>query len=213
MSSQVKNNIDFMRPSYNIQVYKNNYLDDNNLMLSPSKDNMTTSPSLLTSTELFVAKPKQSELRSQIENELNPMLFSFKNEIKIMISDFKKELGDYALLKEKIEVIEKHYEQSQTRFSEKIDKLLYENTKEFNDYKEENKQKINNLYDRFLQYEKEQRLIIKRYGELSQEEIKRINKIVVGEIKDNLYNITSRYSKFLKEKFPDIWNECLSENK
>ena len=147
MSSQVKNNIDFMRPSYNIQVYKNNYLDDNNLMLSPSKDNMTTSPSLLTSTELFVAKPKQSELRSQIENELNPMLFSFKNEIKIMISDFKKELGDYALLKEKIEVIEKHYEQSQTRFSEKIDKLLYENTKEFNDYKEENKQKINNLYE------------------------------------------------------------------
>ena len=147
MSSQVKNNIDFMRPSYNIQVYKNNYLDDNNLMLSPSKDNMTTSPSLLTSTELFVAKPKQSELRSQIENELNPMLFSFKNEIKIMISDFKKELGDYALLKEKIEVIEKHYEQSQTRFSEKIDKLLYENTKEFNDYKEENKQKMNNLYE------------------------------------------------------------------
>lgn len=147
MSSQVKNNIDFMRPSYNIQIYKNNYLDDNNLMLSPSKDNMTTSPSLLTSTELFVAKPKQSELRSQIENELNPMLFSFKNEIKIMISDFKKELGDYALLKEKIEVIEKHYEQSQTRFSEKIDKLLYENTKEFNDYKEENKQKINNLYE------------------------------------------------------------------
>ena len=147
MSSQVKNNIDFMRPSYNIQVYKNNYLDDNNLMLSPSKDNMTTCPSLLTSTELFVAKPKQSELRSQIENELNPMLFSFKNEIKIMISDFKKELGDYALLKEKIEVIEKHYEQSQTRFSEKIDKLLYENTKEFNDYKEENKQKINNLYE------------------------------------------------------------------
>ena len=147
MSSQVKNNIDFMRNSYNIQVYKNNYLDDNNLMLSPSKDNMTTSPSLLTSTELFVAKPKQSELRSQIENELNPMLFSFKNEIKIMISDFKKELGDYALLKEKIEVIEKHYEQSQTRFSEKIDKLLYENTKEFNDYKEENKQKINNLYE------------------------------------------------------------------
>ena len=147
MSSQVKNNIDFMRPSYNIQVYKNNYLDDNNLMLSPSKDNMTTSPSLLTSTELFVAKPKQSELRSQIENELNPMLFSFKNEIKLMISDFKKELGDYALLKEKIEVIEKHYEQSQTRFSEKIDKLLYENTKEFNDYKEENKQKINNLYE------------------------------------------------------------------
>ncbi|MDD6770519.1 hypothetical protein [Inconstantimicrobium porci] len=73
--------------------------------------------------------------------------------------------------------------------------------------------KINNLYDRFLQYEKEQRLIIKRYGELSQEEIKRINKIVVGEIKDNLYNITSGYSKFLKEKFPDIWNECLSENK
>ena len=147
MSSQVKNNIDFMRPSYNIQIYKNNYLDDNNLMLSPSKDNMTTSPSLLTSTELFVAKPKQSELRSQIENELNPMLFSFKNEIKIMISDFKKELGDYALLKEKIEVIEKHYEQSQTRFSEKIDKLLYENTKEFNDYKEENKQKMNNLYE------------------------------------------------------------------
>ena len=88
MSSQVKNNIDFMRPSYNIQIYKNNYLDDNNLMLSPSKDNMTTSPSLLTSTELFVAKPKQSELRSQIENELNPMLFSFRNEIKIMISDF-----------------------------------------------------------------------------------------------------------------------------
>lgn len=147
MSSQVKNNIDFIRPSYNIQVYKNNYLDDNNLILSPSKDNMTTSPSLLTSTELFVAKPKQSELRAQIENELNPMLFSFKNEIKIMISDFKKELGDYALLKEKIEVIEKHYEQSQTKFSEKIDKLLYENTKEFNDYKEENKQKINNVYE------------------------------------------------------------------
>ena len=57
------------------------------------------------------------------------------------------------------------------------------------------------------------------YGKLLTEKQQRyfsyyyFDNLSLGEIKDNLYNITSGYSKFLKEKFPDIWNECLSENK
>lgn len=67
--------------------------------------------------------------------------------------------------------------------------------------------KINNLYDKFLEYEKQHKLIIKKYEDLTDNELNNIKKIVINEIRENnLINETSSYSQFIKEKFPKEWH-------
>lgn len=73
----------------------------------------------------------------------------------------------------------------------------------------ESEKQINNLYDTFIEYEKEHKLIIRRNEDLTADEMMKINKIVIGEINNNLANSSREYSKFLKEKFPELWEKCL----
>lgn len=68
---------------------------------------------------------------------------------------------------------------------------------------------ISNLYDKILEYEKEHKLIIKRYEDLTEQEVSKINNIVISEINDNIDKCNSSYSEFLKDKFPKLWDKCL----
>ncbi|HEY5523922.1 MAG TPA: hypothetical protein VIK26_01150 [Clostridium sp.] len=65
-----------------------------------------------------------------------------------------------------------------------------------------------NIYENFLEYEKQGKLIIQRYETLSLKKLSFINKVVQSEITDN--NLKSNpnvdYSLFLKKHFPETWN-------
>jgi hypothetical protein len=67
---------------------------------------------------------------------------------------------------------------------------------------------IGDVYDAFLEYEKQGELIIQRYETLSQKMLETINLMVQSEIKEN--NLKSNpnlsYSLFLKKHFLDIWD-------
>ena len=59
-----------------------------------------------------------------------------------------------------------------------------------------------------MEYEEEGTVIIKRYEELSEKDIETRNRLILGEIKK--YDLKNKendpYSKFIIEKFQDIWN-------
>jgi hypothetical protein len=63
------------------------------------------------------------------------------------------------------------------------------------------------IYENFLDYEKQGKLIIQRYETLSQKMLSFINVAVQSEIKEN--RLKNRpdlgYSLFLKSRFPNIW--------
>lgn len=63
------------------------------------------------------------------------------------------------------------------------------------------------IYENFLEYEEQGKLIIQRYETLSQKMLSFINMAVQSEIKEN--RLKSRpylsYSLFLKSHFPDVW--------
>jgi hypothetical protein len=67
---------------------------------------------------------------------------------------------------------------------------------------------VENVYEKLLKYEKEQKIIIKRYNELTEKDTKIRNKMILAEIKNNdLKNkMEDPLSKMIREKFPEIWN-------
>ena len=67
---------------------------------------------------------------------------------------------------------------------------------------------IKNVYKKLLEYEEEGTVIIKRYEELSEKDIETRDRLILGEIKihDLKNNEDDPYSKFIMEKFLDIWN-------
>lgn len=65
------------------------------------------------------------------------------------------------------------------------------------------------IYENFLEYEKQGKLIIQRYETLSSKMLSFINTTVQSEIKEN--NLKDKpdlsYSVFLKNHFPSIWDD------
>lgn len=73
---------------------------------------------------------------------------------------------------------------------------------------------VANAYDRLLQYEKENKLIIKRYEELTQDIHEGRTKTVLKTIRNlNLLEEKHPMSQFVKQKFPDLWEQALKESK
>lgn len=65
---------------------------------------------------------------------------------------------------------------------------------------------IPNVYEKLLEHEKNGELIIERYSELSEDRIKWIENTIKSEAeKFNLTNTDNSYSRFLKERFKDLF--------
>lgn len=189
MSSQVRNSTEYLRSNYNIQLYKDNYLSNNDLTPTNKKDN--DSFLFLQPTEIHVSKPKVDEsINTQIKSEVNTAVFEMKNEIKIMINNFKKEIGDYSTLKNRIEIIEKNIEFSQVKNAKNFDKIVIENHNQLSNYKEENNKNYRYLEENIkIMFEENVSKIkeeIKELEEKNQREISKINKNM-KEIEENLF--------------------------
>lgn len=74
--------------------------------------------------------------------------------------------------------------------------------------------KVDNVYDKLLQYEKEGKLVIQRYGSLNEKQLNNIGSMVINEINEfNLVNNFNEYSAFIKARFPEIWDRACSDQK
>jgi hypothetical protein len=71
---------------------------------------------------------------------------------------------------------------------------------------------VDNVYDRLLQYEKENTLIIRRFEGLTQEVHDGRSRTVLRTIKNlNLLEEKHPMSQFIKKKFPDLWEQAIRE--
>lgn len=71
--------------------------------------------------------------------------------------------------------------------------------------------KVKNAYKRILQYEKQGLIVINRYENLSDERIRKDRNMVLGTIKSlNLLKGEHPLSNFVKEKFPEYWEESIN---
>lgn len=70
---------------------------------------------------------------------------------------------------------------------------------------------LDDVYKTLLEYEKSGLLIVKRYENMSDAEKEKIQKIIINEIiSNNLLSMPDcSYSKFLKQRFPEIWGFSL----
>ena len=68
---------------------------------------------------------------------------------------------------------------------------------------------IADMYEWFLEREKNDELKINLYENLTQKQKDGFRKIILNEIEENdlKHKPDCGYSKFIREKFPDIWNE------
>ena len=72
-------------------------------------------------------------------------------------------------------------------------------------------EKIEDIYEKLLEYENKGKLIIERYSELSGEKLENISNIIINEIRnENLINKNDSYSNFIKSKFQQEWNIVLN---
>ena len=70
---------------------------------------------------------------------------------------------------------------------------------------------VENAYERILAYEKSGELIINRYESRSEEQKLRDDSMILGEIKSkNMLNGLHPLSRFVKEKFPELWAKVLA---
>lgn len=71
---------------------------------------------------------------------------------------------------------------------------------------------VDNAYERILQYEKAGTIIIRRFENLTQKEHDSNKRMVLNTIKRlNLLAETHPLSSFVKEKYPDLWEQSLRE--
>jgi len=74
---------------------------------------------------------------------------------------------------------------------------------------------LEDIYLKLLDYEKDGRLNIQRYEELSEKQLINIENMIISEILSEklymMYMKRSSYSKFKKTKFRDYWIKALEE--
>lgn len=82
-----------------------------------------------------------------------------------------------------------------------------------NDVKVDSYMKINNIYDVLRGFENDKKLVIHRYNDFSEKE-KEFNRNQIKDeiIKENLaLHPDKPYSVFIRQYFPDIWNNVVAE--
>ena len=73
---------------------------------------------------------------------------------------------------------------------------------------------IENCLDKLLQYEAQGKLLIHRFSELSQKQQDSNTQMVLSAIKNlNLLEGKHPLSSFVKEKFPELWEQSLLKNR
>lgn len=75
-------------------------------------------------------------------------------------------------------------------------------------------ERIENLHDWFLQREREDRLVIRRFQELTPSALSIWHGVVLEALQNSLVSPSaeSSYAKFVQEKMPAVWERFLQEN-
>ncbi|GHV87267.1 hypothetical protein AGMMS50255_5630 [Spirochaetia bacterium] len=73
---------------------------------------------------------------------------------------------------------------------------------------------VNNAYEKLLEYENKKELKIIRFNELKKENIEGRNRTILKTIKHyNLLDEKHPMAPFIKEKFPEVWEEAKKQNR
>lgn len=76
-------------------------------------------------------------------------------------------------------------------------------------------EEISDIYLKFLQYEKDGILIVKRYDGLSEKQKDNFENMIISEIKNFalIEKPQVSYAKFIREKMPNAWKRAVEEEK